>query len=259
MHGPRGPHGPHHEEPWDERRRHHEHAWDEDPRHHQQPWDEGARPPFPPGPPGPPGPFGAAGPPPGPPGFGQFFAPEPPGPPAPPGPPGRGFSRSGPPFGGWFGRGGGGGRPKVGRGDVRAAILLLLDEEPRNGYQIITEIEQRSNGVWRPSPGSVYPALSQLEDEGLVATDQSSGRKLFQLTDAGRSHVADQEIQPPWDAIAGRVDDDVTELHSIIGQVTMAAMQVARVGSDIARARRVLIDARKQLYRILAEDDETEE
>jgi DNA-binding PadR family transcriptional regulator len=136
---------------------------------------------------------------------------------------------------------------------------LLLFEEPRNGYQIITEIEQRSNGVWRPSPGSVYPALSQLEDEGLVATDQSSGRKLFQLTDSGRSHVEDQDIQPPWDAIAGTVDDDLTELHSIIGQVTMAAMQVARAGSDIARARRVLIDARKQLYRILAEDDETEE
>jgi DNA-binding PadR family transcriptional regulator len=268
-HGPHGSHGPHEQRrkrffgedevvpgpnatPWDETPRPHEHAWDEDPRHHQQAWDEEARPPFPPGfagPAGPPGPPGA-------PGFGQFFAP--PEPPRPPDPPGRAFTRPGPPFGGWFGRGGGG-RPKVGRGDVRAAILLLLFEEPRNGYQIITEIEQRSNGVWRPSPGSVYPALNQLEDEGLVQTDQSSGRKLFQLTDAGRSHIEEQDIQPPWDAIAGTVDDDLSELHSIIGQVTMAAMQVARVGSDISRARRILIDARKQLYRILAEDDESEE
>ena len=86
-----------------------------------------------------------------------------------------------------FGRGGRGKRAR--RGDVRAAILLLLDEEPRNGYQLMQEIEERSEGVWRPSPGSVYPALQQLEDEGLVRSDETDGRRAFQLTDAGRTYV----------------------------------------------------------------------
>src|SRR5580658_9560567 len=92
------------------------------------------------------------------------------------------------PFGG-FGGGGypsgppwrGGGR-KARRGDIRTAALLLLAEEPRNGYQIMQEVEERSEGAWRPSPGSVYPALQQLEDEGLIRSEEVDGRKLFRLT-----------------------------------------------------------------------------
>src|SRR5215218_4893726 len=79
--------------------------------------------------------------------------------------------------------------PRARRGDVRAALLVLLGEEPRNGYQLMQEIEQRSDGVWRPSPGSVYPALQQLEDEGLVRVAPGEGRKAFELTDEGRAHV----------------------------------------------------------------------
>src|SRR5436305_15247900 len=79
--------------------------------------------------------------------------------------------------------------PKARRGDVRAAALVLLDEEPRNGYQLMQEIERRSDGAWRPSPGAVYPALQQLEDEGLVRTNERDGRKLYELTDTGRAHV----------------------------------------------------------------------
>src|SRR5947209_18439327 len=75
------------------------------------------------------------------------------------------------------------------RGDIRSAILLLLDEEPRNGYGLMQEIEERSGGIWRPSPGSVYPALSQLEDEGLVRVVEDGGRKSFTLTDEGKEHV----------------------------------------------------------------------
>src|SRR5688500_2490305 len=89
---------------------------------------------------------------------------------------GRGFWPGGPP-----GRG-----PRRRRGDVRAALLALLAEEPRNGYQLMQEIENRSEGVWRPSPGSVYPALQQLEDEGLIRSEESDGRKVFRLTEAGR-------------------------------------------------------------------------
>ena len=87
------------------------------------------------------------------------------------------------------------------RGDVRAAALSLLAEGPRNGYQIIQEISERTNGVWRPSPGSVYPALQQLEDEGLIRAETSeSGRKAFALTDEGRayadSHADKSEPRP---------------------------------------------------------------
>src|SRR5919198_6152867 len=81
------------------------------------------------------------------------------------------------------------------RGDVRAAALVLLEEEPRNGYQLMQEIEQRSEGAWRPSPGSVYPALQQLEDEGLVRTLESDGRRLYELTDAGRSYVEERRAE----------------------------------------------------------------
>ncbi len=90
---------------------------------------------------------------------------------------------------------------KARRGDIRTAALLLLAEEPRNGYQIMQEVEERSDGMWRPSPGSVYPALAQLEDEGLIRSEESDGRKLFVLTDAGREHVAQRgEDKPaPWE------------------------------------------------------------
>src|SRR5213080_1684473 len=91
-----------------------------------------------------------------------------------------GFGSGGGPY--WRGR-------KARRGDIRTAALLLLAEEPRNGYQIMQEVEERSGGVWRPSPGSVYPALSQLEDEGLIRSEESDGRKVFALTDAGRAQV----------------------------------------------------------------------
>ena len=82
----------------------------------------------------------------------------------------------------------GGGRGRRRRGDVRAALLLLLAEEPRNGYQLMQAIEERSGGRWRPSPGSVYPTLAQLEDEGLIRATERDGTKLFEITDAGREH-----------------------------------------------------------------------
>jgi DNA-binding PadR family transcriptional regulator len=164
----------------------------------------------------------------------------------------------GPQFGSWgggpFGRG-----PRARRGDVRAALLVLLEEEPRNGYGLMQEIERRSNGVWRPSPGSVYPALQQLEDEGLVQAVESGGRKLFELTDAGREYVAEHRdrLAEPWAAVAGDVGEGVSELRGIAGQVTAALMQVAFTGSDaqVEEAKRILADARRSLYRILAEDE----
>ena len=103
------------------------------------------------------------------------------------------------PFGGRHPRGSGRGRAR--RGDVRLALLRLLAEEPRNGYQLMQTIEERSGGRWRPSPGSVYPTLSQLEDEGLVRSTESEGARHFEITDAGREHLETRADEPaPWDA-----------------------------------------------------------
>jgi DNA-binding PadR family transcriptional regulator len=156
-----------------------------------------------------------------------------------------------------MGFGPGGRRSRARRGDVRAAILLLLEEEPRNGYGLMEEIESRSGGAWRPSPGSVYPALSQLEDEGLIAADEGGGRRSFALTDAGRTYVAEnrESLGSPWDEAGEGVPSNLVELRTLIGQLGMATLQVAQSGDEkqIGEAQQVLTDARKALYRILAE------
>jgi DNA-binding PadR family transcriptional regulator len=169
----------------------------------------------------------------------------------------------GPHFGGafWMGEQRMGRGPRAKRGDVRAAALALLAEEPMNGYQIIQEIAERSDGVWRPSPGSVYPALQQLEDEGLiVAQPDESGRRSYQLTDEGRNYTEahPDEVRAPWDAVAGSVGDSAIEMRNLLRQVGMAGFQVLSAGTDAQarQARQILTDARKALYRVLAADDE---
>jgi DNA-binding PadR family transcriptional regulator len=157
------------------------------------------------------------------------------------------------PFGPGFGRG-----PRARRGDVRAALLVLLAEEPRNGYGLMQEIERRSGGAWRPSPGSVYPALQQLEDEGLVRPVESAGRKEFELTDQGRAHVTENadELGTPWEDVAGG-NEHIAELRTLVFGVGAAVMQVVQAGTEaqIAEASRVLEDTRRALYRILAGDE----
>lgn len=145
------------------------------------------------------------------------------------------------------------------RGDIRAAILVLLDEEPRNGYGIMQEIEERSAGAWRPSPGSVYPLLQQLEDEGLVRADEDAERKLMRLTDAGREYVAEHRdrLGTPWDTAADGVSEEMRELRALVFQIG-AAMREVVVSGDAkqhAKARDVLAEARRALYRILAGDE----
>jgi DNA-binding PadR family transcriptional regulator len=182
-----------------------------------------------------------------------------------------GFEMRGGPFGPPRpGRAGGRG-PRVRRGDVRAAILDLLAEgreeaRPWNGYQLIQEIGERTQGVWRPSAGSVYPALQQLEDEGLItaaAASDEDRRRNYTLTDEGRAYVeahAD-ELRAAWDAVTGSVDDAAVQMHNLSRNVAMATVQVAQAGSpaQIQQASKVLADTRKALYRILAADDEAAE
>jgi DNA-binding PadR family transcriptional regulator len=164
----------------------------------------------------------------------------------------------GPAFGGPFGDGPfGGGRGRKRRGDVRVALLRLLAEEPRNGYQLMQTIEERSGGRWRPSPGSVYPTLAQLEDEGLIRATDRDGTKLFQITDAGRERVADGTGPAPWEMQDEPVGHSFSELGSLLVKLGKAAWQVSQVGDDrqTERACEVLAEARRSLYRILAEED----
>ena len=112
-------------------------------------------------------------------------------------------------------------RRRMRRGDVRAAILLLLEEEPRNGYQVMQEIEQRSGGAWRPSPGSVYPAFQLLADEGLIRGEARDGSNVFELTDAGRSYVEEnrERLGSPWQLAGEGVPEGVRELGKLMMQV----------------------------------------
>jgi len=167
---------------------------------------------------------------------------------------GRG-RRGGPPFGGPpFG----GGRGRARRGDVRAAILALLGEGPHNGYGVIQEIEERSNGVWKPSPGAVYPAIQQLEDEVLIRPVEVDGRKLFELTPEGRAYLeANPSPSAPWDEAAQGGGGTRDAKHQL-AKLWHAYSAVRQDGTpeQVAAASKVLDDARKTIYRILAEDDE---
>jgi DNA-binding PadR family transcriptional regulator len=143
---------------------------------------------------------------------------------------------------------------------VRAAILALLAEEPRNGYQIIQEISVRSEGAWRPSPGAVYPALQQLADEGLIIGEEGDGRKTFRLTPEGEAYVAAHadELRAPWEAMTGpEFPGNVGELLKQAAQTGAAVMQVVQTGSDaqLAAARQALADTRRRLYTILSDDE----
>ena len=149
-----------------------------------------------------------------------------------------------------------GGRAR--RGDVRAAILALLGESPMHGYQIIQELETRSSGLWRASPGSIYPTLQLFEDEGLVSASEVDGKRVFQLTDTGRERLAEAgpDAISPWDAVARETPEDLGRLRENIHQLMHAAHQVGHAGTraQAERAVKVLAEARRKIYAILAED-----
>lgn len=230
---------------------HHEHGPLRHPGDHEPPghedWEAGpdlARGGFPPPPPRPPHP------------------PQPPGGPGFPGFPGGPGSFGGP--GGWFGGGGAFQRVQEFRGGrgpsrpVRPAVLALLAEEPRHGYQLMQEIRRRTHDRWRPSPGSVYPILQQLEDEGLVRTAETGGRRVAELTEAGREHVAGREAEfaelwaePEEEPGADRF----ATLWHALGELSGATAQVGQAGTDaqVAEVKKILADARRRVYAVLAD------
>ena len=146
--------------------------------------------------------------------------------------------------------------PRMGRGDVRAAVLALLAEKPMHGYQIISEIAERSGGAWKPSAGSVYPTLQLLADEGLISAEESNGRKTYSLTDLGRAEVegaADRAA--PWESSSPHGTEQHRALSKAAVELAAAAAQLGRSGTpdQVKQAVSVLDDARRALYSILAE------
>ncbi|MFD4204987.1 PadR family transcriptional regulator [Micromonospora tulbaghiae] len=177
-------------------------------------------------------------------GFG--FPPVPPGPPPfSPGPHGHGRGR--------------GGRGRGRRPNVRGAVLALLTERPMHGYEMIQEIDSRTGGAWRPSPGSIYPTLQLLEDEGVIATaaDSEGGRKRFALTEAGQAEAADAAQTPPWAEFAEQTVNSWHDIRDAGAQAMQALRQVMTTGTDDQRARaaQVLDETRRKLYAILAESE----
>ena len=148
-------------------------------------------------------------------------------------------------------------RGRMRRGEIRTALLSALAEEPGHGYEIMQRLEEKSGGAWRPSPGSVYPTLQMLEDEGLVRSEEREGKRVFEITDAGRVEAtrrAEEAGGSPWET------DGKTspwgQLKEAIGGIALAARQIAHAGDEdqVQRAVEIVRDARKQLYRILSED-----
>ncbi|HEX3922174.1 MAG TPA: PadR family transcriptional regulator [Streptosporangiaceae bacterium] len=178
------------------------------------------------------------------------------------GPKGGQWGGSGGPWGSWWpgppGSPGTGRGRKAGRGDVRAAILALLREGPRTGYQIMSDIEERSSGAWRPSPGAVYPALSQLADEGLIAGEESAGRRAFTLTDAGREYVEQNpdRARGAWESTAQQEAWELPGLFAEAARLGGGIVQIAHAGTpeQVQAAERLLEQTRRKLYQILADD-----
>lgn len=157
-----------------------------------------------------------------------------------------------------YGRGRGRGGARARRGDVRAAILALLAERPMHGYEMIKELEERTQGAWAPSAGSIYPTLQMLEDEGLIRGEESDGKRRFALTEAGTAEQSEKAgEQTPWDAVRADADpeqvhlgDSLRKLNHAIGQVFHAADEAQQ-----KRVRELLDESRRKIYAILSEED----
>jgi len=161
------------------------------------------------------------------------------------------------PRGGWFGPPHGRGRAR--RGDVRIALLTVVAEQPRHGYDLIRELEERSGGMWHPSPGSIYPTLQMLEEQGLLTSEELDGKRVYSITDAGRAHLEERQASgsgaAPWEmGTEGR--ERFGKLFGAMSQLGAAVMQVARAGTgdQLDRVTEIVGEARKKVYALLAED-----
>jgi DNA-binding PadR family transcriptional regulator len=161
-----------------------------------------------------------------------------------------------------FGYGRGRGGPRARRGDVRAAVLALLAERPMHGYEMIKEIEERSEGAWTPSAGSIYPTLQMLEDEGLIRGEESGGKRRFALTDKGRAERDEKSADvAPWDAVRAGAPIGHLALRNSVGKLIAAVRQVGQAGDEDQRKQvtELLDETRRKVYAILAEEPQQDQ
>jgi DNA-binding PadR family transcriptional regulator len=156
---------------------------------------------------------------------------------------------------GWDGRGR---RGRMQRGDIRTALLAILAEEPGHGYDVIQRLEEKTSGAWRPSPGSFYPTLQLLEDEGQLRSAERNGKRVYEITDQGREEATrrvEEAGGTPWE-IADRNDTGVGEFRNAVRQLLVASKQVSASGNpaQVERMLEILRRARKEIYTMLAED-----
>lgn len=142
------------------------------------------------------------------------------------------------------------------RGDVRDLLLAALVAGPAHGYELMSRLEEAAGGRWRPSPGSVYPSLLLLEDEGLVRGVEDSGRKVYELTAAGTER-ADRGRLAELAADDGPLTHGHQELRDSLMQLRLAAKQVALAGdpAQVTAAATIVRTARQSLYRLLADGE----
>ena len=158
------------------------------------------------------------------------------------------------------GRRGGGSYEYAGRmrrGEIRTALLGELVEGPGHGYEIMQRLEEKSGGAWRPSPGSVYPTLQMLEDEGLVRSVERDDKRVYEITDAGKAEFERRSAEAggaPWEG--ERSGSPRGQLKDNFAQIALGMRQLMHHGTDeqVAKALDILRDARKRIYGILAED-----
>ncbi len=151
----------------------------------------------------------------------------------------------------------GGGRRR--RGDIRTAVLAMLAEAPAHGYELIQRLEEKTQGAWRPSAGSIYPTLQLLEDEGLVRSEERDGKRIYELTDEGRTAASERMAEaggPPWaGGGGGNPGRRYKEFGDALRQLHLAAKQVAMTGDQdqIAKVSEIITEARKKIYMLLAD------
>jgi DNA-binding PadR family transcriptional regulator len=174
------------------------------------------------------------------------------------GPPTERRCREHGPHGHHFGPHGFGPHGRARRGNVKAAILAVLVEKPMHGYEVMQQLEERSGGMWRPSPGSIYPTLQLLEDQGLVRSEEVEGRRVFSLTDEGKTEAATiVERGAPWATSESGPEGARFRMRGAMIQLIAAVKQVGMAGSpeQIDKTLEILAEARKRVYGLLAESD----
>jgi DNA-binding PadR family transcriptional regulator len=136
--------------------------------------------------------------------------------------------------------------------------LALLAEKPMHGYEMIQELDERTGGAWKPSPGSVYPTLTMLEEEGLVTAVEADGKRRYTLTDTGTEAVENREGPAPWEQVVSGANPAVFELKDVLGSTMAAVTQVFRAGTPAqqAKAVEILTDTRRRIYEVLASDED---